>query len=287
MKLGVNTFGLGPYLKKDREGTLKGLMEAGITALEPMLYVGTYDEIPEAFLKAAEGTGAFEGYFDPESAEKTIAEWRNMGFDISCIHIQKLRFTSDFTYELVFTKEMLEQVISFMKKNDIHYAVHSFMESSVSRMRGYKEILIWAAQTFREHGLEILLHNHTHEWMPDGDTCVMEWLFEEVPQIRHEIDVGWATYAGVDAASILLKYPELFPVIHIKDIMAGKDITTGEPFCTAPGEGILPLEEVIMAAKTLLLDDRALIIDQDDSANGDIVGDIARGAANVRRLWEA
>ena len=34
MKIGVNTFGLGPYLKKNEAEIWKGLLEAGVTAIE-------------------------------------------------------------------------------------------------------------------------------------------------------------------------------------------------------------------------------------------------------------
>ena len=67
-------------------------------------------------------------------------------------------------------------------------------------------------------------------------------------------------------------------------IAAGAKAWTGKPFCTAPGEGILPLKEILSAAEDMPIDERALIIDQDDSISGNIIRDVSRGIENIRQL---
>ena len=121
------------------------------------------------------------------------------------------------------------------------------------------------------------------EWFPDQDTCVMRWLLENIPELCFEIDLGWTEYAGINCVEILKQYPDRFPLIHIKEIACGIKARTGKPFCTIPGEGILPLQEIMNTMKDLPLSDHSLIIDQDNSIHGDITGDIAKGILNIQQ----
>lgn len=285
MEIGVNTYGLGPSLSKDWKGTLRRLKDAGVTSIEPMVYFGDDNAIPQEFLQVFGQGGMLDGLFTVDRAAGVIRELRGLGFDVNCMHFREIAFGENLSYKELFTKELLTRVIRFMKEQDIHFAVQSFMTSSVAKMREMKGLLCWATDEFRLNGLELLVHNHAQEWTPDEGTCVMQWLLDKVPQINFELDLGWAVYAGVDIVSIIRKYPERFPLFHIKEIEAGKD-PAREAFCVAPGEGILPLREIIKSIKALPLNSKALIIDQDNSVSGDVVADIARGIQNIAALLE-
>ena len=154
-------------------------------------------------------------------------------------------------------------------------------------IRKKKEAIETACGLLRECGMELLVHNHDLEWLPDEGTCVMQWLLEQIPGLRFEIDLGWTEYAGVSSAEILERYPDRFPLLHIKEIGKGAKARMNQPFCIAPGKGILPLRAILERAKAMPLDEEhALIIDQDDSMDGDIVADIASGIGEIRRLWQ-
>lgn len=273
MKIGVNTFGLGTYLHADERATWRGLLAAGITSVEPCIAFHEVQPVTEEY-KAARETGIFDGVLAKEAAPAKIAELRRMGFDVYSFQLQ----------ETPFVVEELVATIPFMKQNDIHYCVYSFMHSSVDKIRAAAEAIRTAVRLFHQNDLELLVHNHDMEWHSDGGTCVMRWLLENVPELRFEIDLGWTEYAGVSSVDLLKTYPKRFPLLHIKEIARGAKAWTKAPFCTAPGEGILPLAALLNTAKSLPLDERALIIDQDDSANGDIVGDITQGVRNISRL---
>jgi sugar phosphate isomerase/epimerase len=184
----------------------------------------------------------------------------------------------------VFSLEAVSQFIPFMERLKLHYCIYSFMERSVTAMRMQKETILLAAELLRTHDMELLIHNHNMEWMPDEGTCVMEWLLAEIPSLRFEIDLGWTEYAGINSVNILKKYPDRFPLLHIKEIAKGSRAWTGKPFCTVPGTGILPLQEILDTAKTMPLNEYAFIIDQDDSVSGNIVADISMGVQNIHRM---
>ena len=276
MKIGVNTFGLGPYLKKNEPAVWNGLREAGVTAIEPCIAFHPAEPQTETE-KAARERGRFAGVFSASSAAEKIRFWRSMGFEVYSFQLQSH----------VFSVEAVAEAVPFMKQHGLRYCIFNFMEWSVEKVSRHREGILEAVRMLREEGLEFLVHNHDMEWLPDSGTSVMQWLLDNIPELRFEIDLGWTEYTGHDSIGILKRYPERFALLHFKEIARGGVAWTDKPFCTAPGEGILPLEGLLAAAKEMPLEERAFIIDQDDSVNGDIVGDIAKGVQRISRIYSA
>lgn len=273
MKIGVNTFGLGPSLRRDAASTWQQLREAGVTAIEPCVAV-TKDPPKTAEEQAVWDKGVLDGIFVMEEARKLIPSLRRMGFEVFSFQMQASPFSAD----------AVARFIPFMREFGLHDCIYSFMERSVTKIRAQKNEIEQATHMLREMGMEFLAHNHDMEWLPDEGTCVMRWLLDEIPDLRFEIDLGWTEYAGVSSVSILKQYPDRFPLLHIKEIDKGAKAWTGKPFCTVPGTGILPLHEILDTAKTMPLSEHAFILDQDDAVSGNIVSDISMGIRNIRRM---
>ncbi len=272
MKIGINTFGLGPTLHRDEKGTWEGLRRGGVSSIEPSIAVNWNVNLTEE----RKNSGYFDGVVPIERAEEKIRELRSMGFEVFTFHLQ--------TSEL--GEETLNEVIPFMLRMGLHYCVYSFMTSSVARIRELKETILTADARLKENGLEFLIHNHNMEWKEDEGTSVMQWLLDSLPEQRFELDLGWAEYAGRSGVELLRKYPTRFPLLHFKEIAKGAEAWTDRPFCTAPGRGILPLRGLLTEVKKMPLEDRALIIDQDNSIDGDIVADYAEGVRTISALLE-
>lgn len=281
MKIGTNTYGLGKYLKQDSETVWSGLKEAGVTSIEPNISFSQVSLIPERHLEAVKSSGLRDGVFPADSAADTIQMLRNRGFEVYSIYLQDTRFDLS----------GMNEVADFMQANEIHYAVYSFNNISVEEVKALVPSMRKILTMFRSRGMELLLHNHTKEWVQDGDTCVMSFLLEEVPEIRFELDVGWTEFAGISSPDVLREYPERFALLHLKEIKKGAVLSpipwNREPICTAPGEGILPLREIMRAAAQMPLGEEAYIIDQDDSESGDIVNDIRKGVRNIGELFDS
>lgn len=273
MKIGVNTFGLGPYLKKDEMSVWEGLRKAGVASIEPSVFFRR--QLPQTDAEKADWKrGKFAGFFDSDKAGEKIEMLRAMGFEVFTFHLQVPHFSID----------VVPEVISFMEDCNLQYCVYSYMDSSVEKIKSRSSELLQAAQLFRAHGKELLVHNHDMEWLPDEGTSVMQWLLDNMPDLRFEIDLGWTEYSGISALDILMKYTDRFPLLHIKETAPGATAWTEKPFCTVPGEGILPLRELLAFIKGMPIEERAVIIDQDDAISGDIVSDIAKGIQNINRL---
>lgn len=275
MKIGVNTFGLGTYLKKNGSAVWIGLRKAGVTTIEPC--ISFHPMLPQTEEdQTAWEAGRYAGVFTVPFAGEKIQFLRSMGFEVHSFQLQSHAFSV----------EAVAEAIPFMKQYDLHYCIFNFMERSVEKVAIHRDGIIRASRMLKAEGLEFLVHNHDMEWLPDHGTCVMQWLMDNIPELRFEIDLGWAEYSGINSSEILKKYPDRFPLLHFKEIAKGGVAWTDKPFCTAPGEGILPLEKLLAVAQTMPLDDNAFIIDQDDSVSGDIVGDIAKGIHRIRRIWD-
>jgi sugar phosphate isomerase/epimerase len=75
--------------------------------------------------------------------------------------------------------------------------------------------------------LQYVYHNHDFEFADHGGTVGYDVLLRECdPElVKFEIDCGWMIFAGRNPIDYFKKYPNRFPMIHVKD------------FLPAPGKG--------------------------------------------------
>ncbi len=97
----------------------------------------------------------------------------------------------------------------------------------------------------KANGLSLALHNHWMEFERLGDRYVYEIMLERLdPGITFELDTYWIRVAGLDPAAIVRFYGDRAPLLHIKD---GPGNIEGAML--ALGDGVLPLAEVVAAAR--------------------------------------
>jgi len=71
----------------------------------------------------------------------------------------------------------------------------------------------------KKAGITLCYHNHTEEFVPvDGKTPYERLLTELDPDIKMELDLCWATKAGVDPVALFKAHPGRFPLWHCKDL---------------------------------------------------------------------
>jgi len=99
------------------------------------------------------------------------------------------------------------------------------------RFEKSRAVIKKAAVLCKDQGLILAYHNHDFEFetLPCG-TYVLDALFNEFPGdvLQAQIDTGWVTVAGLDAASYVEKYSGRCPTVHLKDVVqvdnAGKTV---------------------------------------------------------------
>jgi sugar phosphate isomerase/epimerase len=109
-----------------------------------------------------------------------------------------------------------------------------------------------AADEAAELGISVGYHNHDHELRSviDGRPA-LEVLAELLdPRVRLEVDLYWATAAGVDAPALLQRLGDRVVAVHVKDgPMAGGRSTASVPTDQTPaGQGDVPLAAALDAA---------------------------------------
>ena len=143
-----------------------------------------------------------------------------------------------------------------------------------------------AAAEAAEHGLLVGYHNHDHELRPQIDG---------VPALEHlagllddrvvlEVDLYWATAAGVDAPALLERLGDRVVAVHVKDGPMRGDVSTANvPTDQTPaGQGDVPLAAALAAVEHL----RYAVIEF-DGQQGDVFEAVAASHAWLSAQFEA
>ncbi|GAA4676703.1 sugar phosphate isomerase/epimerase family protein [Frondihabitans cladoniiphilus] len=128
------------------------------------------------------------------------------------------------------------------------WATRADVEDTAARLNA-------AAKEAAAYGLAVGYHNHDHEFRTqiDGVTAyeVFAGLLDE--GVRLELDLYWATAAGVDVAALLERLGERVIAVHVKDGPMREGISTADlPQDQSPaGQGDVPLAAAFAAAPAL------------------------------------
>jgi sugar phosphate isomerase/epimerase len=97
-----------------------------------------------------------------------------------------------------------------------------------------------AVRKLTKHGYTVHYHNHANEFESFDDSFVIEHLLKDVPELRLELDVYWATFAKIDVMSFIDKYQHRIDIIHAKDMI----LTDNGPHFESVGKGIINFSEI-------------------------------------------
>ena len=76
----------------------------------------------------------------------------------------------------------------------------------------------------KDHGLQLLYHNHDFEFIKIGGKYALDVLYESVSEdlLKTELDTCWVNVGGAEPASYVRKYAGRAPVVHLKDFYGQK-----------------------------------------------------------------
>ena len=71
----------------------------------------------------------------------------------------------------------------------------------------------------KERGIIFGYHNHRHEFFEENGEYLLETIIKNTdPElVCFQLDVGWATCAGISVTEFIEKYPNRFKLIHVKE----------------------------------------------------------------------
>ena len=137
----------------------------------------------------------------------------------------------------------------------------------------------------KDSGIQFGYHNHNFEFGTlEGKIPYFDVMLAELDKnlVTMEIDLFWTTKAGQNPVEIIKKYPGRFQLFHMKDMY-----TKEAPFFTtvgvkdfAPvGEGVINFKEILAAKDIAGM--KYMVVEQDQSRDGDMFGDIQKSIMNL------
>jgi sugar phosphate isomerase/epimerase len=103
-----------------------------------------------------------------------------------------------------------------------------------------------AGESCKKAGMQFAYHNHAFEFEKVGNVVKLDYLIENTdPQnVQYELDLFWVVAGGQDPIAYLNKYPNRFPLGHVKD-MDKSDKTKN----TEVGSGSINYQQILDVAK--------------------------------------
>lgn len=282
MNIGVNCFGIKRCMYHDFEGTFRKLSDAGITSVEICIIFPLQNETAEdrqnrGSLEFRELTG---GIWEFENAQERLDKIKSMGFQVVSAHV--MMGMNPVPEEMM---ENFKRLKSFVRKNNLKYVVMSLMKN-MEITKSYVPVFNWITKELAEAGAVFAYHNHEAELNDENGTTVLDYLMENCPELKLEMDVGWVQFAGESPVKWMKKYQDRLVLLHMKDIIKDAGSHNRNNCFPAVGEGVLPLKEILEEAKNCSLGEHGIIIDQDNSF-GNILDDIAAGVKNIKAVYRA
>jgi sugar phosphate isomerase/epimerase len=191
--IGLEMYTLREEFPKDPEGTLKKVAAIGYREVE----IPT--EIPAATLKGyltAAGLTAPSTY--PE-VPKDVESWK--------------------------------KTLDHVKPYGVRYVVvgdNPKLDADAWKRRA--DLFNECGKLAQQAGMQFCYHAHYHEFAPVDGTSGYDIMLThcDAKLLKMEMDIFWATYAGQDPIAYFKKYPDRFPLLHIKDLKKGFPSSTSD-----------------------------------------------------------
>lgn len=149
----------------------------------------------------------------------------------------------------------------------------------------YAELLVIIKRVKKmldERGIAFGYHNHYQEYQNGGDLVLK--LMNDVPGLKSQLDIFWATVAGRDPVELINGYGERMLSLHVKEL--GEKFE-GEPrgglLHAVVGEGYSKCRESIAAAKALGVDTYILEVES-NIGDHDFWDYVKRSIENIKKF---
>ena len=129
-------------------------------------------------------------------------------------------------------------------------------------------------EALKKQGLHFCYHPHGFEFAPFGHGTFFDLMAAETTAgtVDFELDIFWAWHGGQDPVALMRKYPDRFPLLHLKDMKKG--VRTGVFSGSAPGndsvvlgQGPLDMPAVLKQAATIGVKESYIEDEADDAGD--------------------
>ncbi len=196
--IGLQLYSLRDAMKADAMGTLKTVADMGWKTLEAANY----------------GDGKIYG-MTPEDFKKVV---KDMGMKMTSAHLGGPNYSKD---------KHTEAVDWWKKALDDHekVGVKFLVKPSMPIPKTLDELKMWCdfynaiGEETAKAGVMFGFHNHAREFEKIEGEIMYDYMIKNTnpKNVFFEMDVYWVMKGGYKAVDYMAKYPDRFPVLHIKD----------------------------------------------------------------------
>jgi sugar phosphate isomerase/epimerase len=252
LPIGLQLYSVRNLLPKDFDGTLQKLAAAG------------YREVEAA------------GYFD-----KTAGEFGNamQRAGLKCVSTH---------HQLAQLKTQFDDLIEYGQALGLEYIICSWAgvhrdpsrtgDLNLDDWRYVADQFNVIGEKVKAAGMTFGYHNHTVEFGRENGIVYFDELLKRTdPKLVHfEMDCGWVVASGHNPVDYLSRYPERFPMLHVKDMIRQPD---GKWRNVVMGKGSIDYRPIFRAATRL----KHYFIEQEEF-EGDPIAELRANADFMRRL---
>ena len=137
----------------------------------------------------------------------------------------------------------------------------------------------------KENGIMFGYHNHNFEFATvEGKVPYFDIFLAGLDKdlVTMELDLFWTTKAGQNPVEIIKKYPGRFQLFHMKDMYTNEAPffdTVGVKDFAPVGEGVINFKDILAVKDIAGM--KYMIVEQDQSRDGDFFGDINKSIKNL------
>ncbi len=183
-------------------------------------------------LETATGSG---GLYYRHSARDFAAMVNDLGLKWIGNHVGGLPRNAQVATGSRNLRDNLQQIVDEASEGGCSWVICS--SSSINNLDEIKkttEIFIKAGDAAAKNKMKFAYHNHQSEFTAIEGTSAFDYVLGNTDKnkVFMELDLAWATAAGKDPVALFKKYPDRFPLWHVKDL----DKVTGRPCPVGKGK---------------------------------------------------
>ena len=193
------------------------------------------NQIYEMGIREVETATGSGGLYYRHSAREFAAMAKDLGIKWIGNHVGGLPRTSQVVPGSRNLRDNLQEIVDDAAEGGCSWVICS--SSSINTLDEIKkttEIFVKAGDAAAKNKMKFAYHNHQSEFTQIEGTSAFDYVLENTDKnkVFMELDLAWATAAGMDPVALFSKHPGRFPLWHVKDL----DKTTGKPCPVGKGK---------------------------------------------------
>ncbi len=270
---GVQLFTTMSIIDKDVTGTLKQIADIGYKEIESAFSMkgGYYGMKPNEFAKVVSDLGmTWQAHHIMGAPFRMPAPKPGAAANPNAEMLNKMPPMKSLMNDT-------QQVVDEVAEGGAKYLVCASIPVKTSEdIKSSLEILQKAGEACKKAGLTFVFHNHTAEFEKVDGQLPFDIFTSQISAdlLKFELDLAWATKAGVNIPALFAKHPGRFPLFHVKDLNKETLLPV------EVGTGIVDFKAIFAAADTAGV--KHLFVEQDGAPSP--INNLGTSFGNLKKI---